>query len=301
MRFERLAIGHERLAGETGLSVLLFSEPVTCAYYPCGSAPGTRDVVPLSLGNTVERIDALVFTGGSAYGLGASTGVMEYLAERGRGLATPGRLVPIVPAACIFDLAVGEPVYPTADDAYQACRSATNHAYVSGRVGVGTGASVGKGLQNGRPMSGGFGIGHVRAGALKVLACAAVNALGDVVDRGRIVAGAVDGQGRFLDTERHVLTNSPALRTSLTQTNTTLMAVVSNAALGQQDLYMVAKMSSAGCARAVSPAFSPWDGDIVFGVSAGNLAADVTLVGALGAEAVRLAILDAVRDATVIG
>lgn len=129
MRFEHLAIGHERSAGETGLSVLLFSEPVPCAYYPCGSAPGTRDVVPLTLGNAVERIDALVFTGGSAYGLGTSTGVMEYLAERGRGLATPGRLVPIVPAACIFDLAVGEPVYPTADDAYRACRSATNHAY----------------------------------------------------------------------------------------------------------------------------------------------------------------------------
>lgn len=150
-------------------------------------------------------------------------------------------------------------------------------------------------------MSGGFGIGHVQTGALKVLACAAVNALGDVVDRDKIVAGAVDGQGRFLDTERHVLENSPVLRTSLTQTNTTLMAVVSNAALGQQELYMVTKMSSAGCAWAISPAFSPWDGDIVFGVSAGTLAADVTLVGALGAEAVRSAILDAVRNADVIG
>ena len=242
-----------------------------------------------------------MFTGGSAYGLGASTGVMEYLAERGRGLATPGRRVPIVPAACVFDLAVGAPVYPTADDAYQACRTATPGEYVRGRVGVGTGASVGKWLQNGRPMTGGFGIGYVQAGAVQVLACAAVNPLGDVVDRGKIVTGAVDGQGRFLDTERHLLENSPALRTSLTQTNTTLMAVVSNAALSQQDLYMVAKMSSAGCARAVSPAFSPWDGDIVFGVSAGNQAVDVTLVGALGAEAVRLAILDAVREATVIG
>ncbi len=301
MRFEHLSIGHTGLAGDTGLSVLLFSEQVPCAYYPCGSAPGTRDVVPLTLGNSVERIDALVFTGGSAYGLGASTGVMEYLAERGRGLATPGRFVPIVPAACIFDLAVGAPVYPTADDAYQACRTATPGEYASGRVGVGTGASVGKGLQDGRPMTGGFGIGSVQAGPVQVLACAAVNPLGDVVDRGRIIAGAVDEQGRFLDTERHVLENSSALRTSLTQTNTTLMAVICNAALGQQELYMVAKMSGAGCARAVAPAFSPWDGDIVFGVSAGELAADVTLVGALGAEAVRLAILDAVREATVIG
>lgn len=301
MRFEHLSIGHTGVAGDSGLSVLLFSEQVPCAYYPCGSAPGTRDVVPLTLGNAVERIDALVFTGGSAYGLGASTGVMEYLAERGRGLATPGRTVPIVPAACIFDLAVGEPVYPTADDAYRACRMATLGDYVRGRVGVGTGASVGKGLQDGRPMTGGFGIGSVQAGAVQVLACAAVNALGDVVDRGRIVAGAVDGQGRFLDTERHVLENSPALRTSLTQSNTTLMAVICNAALGQQELSMVAKMASAGCARAVAPAFSPWDGDIVFGASAGDLAADVTLVGALGAEAVRLAILDAVREATVIG
>ena len=300
MHFENLLIGHKSLAGNTGISVLLFTQRVVCAYHLCGSAPGTRDVVPLNLGNSVEEIDALVFTGGSAYGLGASTGVMEYQQEQGRGLATPGRIVPIVPTACIFDLAYGEPVYPAAQDAYDACKAATNSEYARGRVGVGSGATVGKGLENGRPMTGGFGVGHIQAGELKVLACAAVNAFGDVRENGKITAGAVDAHGRFLNVEQHLLRGSAEARTSLPQ-NTTLVAVVTNAALSQEALFIVAKMATAGFARALSPVFSPWDGDLVFSVSAGQVRTDVTLVGTIAAEAARLAILDAVRESQVIG
>ena len=300
MHFENLLIGHKSLAGNTGISVLLFTQRVVCAYHLCGSAPGTRDVVPLNLGNSVEEIDALVFTGGSAYGLGASTGVMEYQQEQGRGLATPGRIVPIVPTACIFDLAYGEPVYPVAQDAYDACKAATNSEYARGRVGVGSGATVGKGLENGRPMTGGFGVGHIQAGELKVLACAAVNAFGDVRENGKITAGAVDAHGRFLNVEQHLLRGSAEARTSLPQ-NTTLVAVVTNAALSQEALFIVAKMATGGFARALSPVFSPWDGDLVFSVSAGQVRSDVTLVGTVAAEATRLAILDAVRESQVIG
>ena len=300
MHLENLLIGHKSLVGNTGISVLLFTQRVVCAYHLCGSAPGTRDVVPLNLGNSVEEIDALVFTGGSAYGLGASTGVMEYQQEQGRGLATPGRIVPIVPTACIFDLAYGEPVYPTAQDAYEACKVATNSEYARGRVGVGSGATVGKGLENGRPMTGGFGVGHIQAGELKVLACAAVNAFGDVRENGKIIAGAVDPHGRFLNIEQHLLRGSAEARTSLPQ-NTTLVTVVTNAALSQEALFIVAKMATAGFARALSPALSPWDGDLVFSVSAGQVRSDVTLVGTIAAEATRLAILDAVRESQVIG
>ena len=300
MHLENLLIGHKSLAGNTGISVLLFTQRVVCAYHLCGSAPGTRDVVPLNLGNSVEEIDALVFTGGSAYGLGASTGVMEYQQEQGRGLATPGRIVPIVPTACIFDLAYGEPVYPAAQDAYDACKAATNSEYARGRVGVGSGATVGKGLETGRPMTGGFGVGHIQAGELKVLACAAVNAFGDVRENGKITAGAVDAHGRFLNVEQHLLRGSAEARTSLPQ-NTTLVAVVTNAALSQEALFIVAKMATAGFARALSPVFSPWDGDLVFSVSAGQVRTDVTLVGTIAAEATRLAILDAVRESQVIG
>lgn len=300
MHLENLLIGHKSLAGKTGISVLLFTQRVVCAYHLCGSAPGTRDVVPLNLGNSVEEIDALVFTGGSAYGLGASTGVMEYQQEQGRGLATPGRIVPIVPTACIFDLAYGEPVYPAAQDAYDACKAATNNEYARGRVGVGSGATVGKGLENGRPMTGGFGVGHIQTGELKVLACAAVNAFGDVRENGTIVAGAVDTHGQFLNIEQHLLRGSAEARTSLPQ-NTTLVAVVTNAALNQEALFIVAKMATAGFARALSPALSPWDGDLVFSVSAGQVRSDVTLVGTVAAEATRLAILDAVRESQVIG
>ena len=301
MHLENLLIGHTSLAGKTGISVLLFTQRVVCAYHLCGSAPGTRDVVPLNLGNSVEEIDALVFTGGSAYGLGASTGVMEYQQEQGRGLATPGRIVPIVPTSCIFDLAYGEPVYPTAQAAYEACKAATNSEYTRGRVGVGSGATVGKGLENGRPMTGGFGVGHIQAGELKVLACAAVNAFGDVRENGKIIAGAVDAHGQFLNIEQHLLRGSAEARTSLPQNNTTLVAVVTNAALNQEALFIVAKMATAGLARALSPAFSPWDGDLVFSVSAGQVRSDVTLVGTIAAEATRLAILDAVRESQVIG
>ena len=300
MHLENLLIGHKSLAGKTGISVLLFTQRVVCAYHLCGSAPGTRDVVPLNLGNSVEEIDALVFTGGSAYGLGASTGVMEYQQEQGRGLATPGRIVPIVPTACIFDLAYGEPVYPVAQDAYDACKAATNSEYARGRVGVGSGATVGKGLENGRPMTGGFGVGHIQTGELKVLACAAVNAFGDVRENGKIIAGAVDTHGQFLNIEQHLLRGSAEARTSLPQ-NTTLVAVVTNAALHQEALFIVAKMATAGFARALSPALSPWDGDLVFSVSAGQVRSDVTLVGTVAAEATRLAILDAVRESQVIG
>ncbi len=300
MHLENLLIGHQSLAGNTGISVLLFTQRVVCAYHLCGSAPGTRDVVPLNLGNSVEEIDALVFTGGSAYGLGASTGVMEYQQEQGRGLATPGRIVPIVPTACIFDLAYGEPAYPAAQDAYAACKAATNSEYARGRVGVGRGATVGKGLENGRPMTGGFGVGHIQAGELKVLACAAVNAFGDVRENDKIIAGAVDTHGQFLNIEQHLLRGSAEARTSLPQ-NTTLVAVVTNATLSQEALFIVAKMATAGFARALSPAFSPWDGDLVFSVSAGQVRSDVTLVGTIAAEVTRLAILDAVRESQVIG
>ncbi|MCY4389983.1 MAG: P1 family peptidase [Desulfurellaceae bacterium] len=300
MHLENLLIGHQSLAGNTGISVLLFTQRVVCAYHLCGSAPGTRDVVPLNLGNSVEEIDALVFTGGSAYGLGASTGVMEYQQGQGRGLATPGRIVPIVPTACIFDLAYGEPAYPAAQDAYAACKAATNSEYARGRVGVGRGATVGKGLENGRPMTGGFGVGHIQAGELKVLACAAVNAFGDVRENDKIIAGAVDTHGQFLNIEQHLLRGSAEARTSLPQ-NTTLVAVVTNATLSQEALFIVAKMATAGFARALSPAFSPWDGDLVFSVSAGQVRSDVTLVGTIAAEVTRLAILDAVRESQVIG
>ena len=158
-----------------------------------------------------------------------------------------------------------------------------------------------RGLENGRPMTGGFGVGHIQAGELKVLACAAVNAFGDVRENGKIIAGAVDPHGQFLNIERHLLRGSAEARTSLPQNNTTLVAVVTNAALNQEALFIVAKMATAGFARALSPAFSPWDGDLVFSVSAGQVQSDVTLVGTIAAEATRLAILDAVRESQVIG
>jgi len=133
-----------------------------------------------------------------------------------------------------------------------------------------------------------------------VLACAAVNAFGDVRENGKIVAGAVDTHGQFLNIEQHLLRGSAEARTSLPQ-HTTLVAVVTNAAMNQEAPFIVAKLATAGFARALSPALSPWDGDLVFSVSAGQVRSDVTLVGTVAAEATRLAILEAVRESQVIG
>lgn len=296
MHFENLLIGHKTLPGKTGLTVLLLTEKATCAYYLCGSAPATRDVIALGLGNSVSEIDALVFSGGSAYGLGAATGVMEFQREQGRGLETPGSIVPIVPTACIFDLAYGKPVYPSGQDAYDACAAATNSEYTRGRVGVGAGATVGKGLENGRPMTGGFGIGYVQSGEVKVLACAAVNALGDVVEDKKIVAGAISDEGRFLNIARSLSRGAGGVSLGPPRNNTTLVAVVTNARLEQKELLVVCKMATAGLARTLSPAFSPWDGDLTFSLSVGQIQAELVSVGALAAEATELAILDAVKE-----
>jgi L-aminopeptidase/D-esterase-like protein len=151
-------------------------------------------------------------------------------------------------------------------------------------------------------MEGGFGLGHVIAGGLNLAAFAVVNAFGNIVGRdGKIVAGAVDSAGAFVDIEEHIRRGGNEVVKMKPRTNTTLVVVVANASLAQRELSVVARMATAGIARAIVPAFTPWDGDLVFAVSAGTTNSDSLTVGSLAAEATRLAIVDAVRDAAVIG
>jgi L-aminopeptidase/D-esterase-like protein len=149
-------------------------------------------------------------------------------------------------------------------------------------------------------MSGGVGVAHVQAGQVRVMAMSVVNAYGDVLEHGKIIAGAKDAQGHFLNISKHIQDGSDRLLHLGDQTSTTLVTVVTNASMNQKDLCLVSKMGSAGIARTISPAFTPWDGDIIFSVSLGPVSSDPLTVGSLAAEATRLAIINAVHTTEIL-
>lgn len=302
MNFDNLKIGHHTNKEKaTGVTVFLPDQPAPCSWWLCGSAPATRDVNLLDPGSTMDRIDALVLTGGSAYGLGCSNGVMQWLHEQNRGYQTRFGLVPIVPTAGIYDFVVKGMAFPTPEDAYLACQQASKNNTLRGRIGAGTGATVGKWLNQGQAMSGGFGYAQLTAEqGLEVLACAVVNSVGDVInEQGQCVAGAIDSQGQLVNASDRIATGDLA-EIAIQKQNTTLVAVFTNAALSKPALTRIAKMASAGIARATVPAFTRYDGDLVFSVSMGSIKADEVVVGTLAAKATHLAILSAVSDSIVI-
>lgn len=292
-----LRVGHSsNTQTATGVTVLLFDKPCAASVLICGSAPATREIAVLSPDAVVQTIDAVVFAGGSAFGLGCADGVMRWLKEQGRGIATAYGLVPIVPTACIYDFTQEATDYPTADDAYQACEKAQAKISAAGQIGAGTGATVGKIVSEGTVSLGGFGSTIIRCpNGLWVAACVVVNSMGDVVDdKGFVVAGRRLADGTMANSLQ-ALINKGRLDAHLLQTNTTLVAVLTNAKFDKAALYRIAKMASGGMARAIVPVFTSYDGDIIFAASLGKKAADEVVVGALGAEAVRRAIVKAVQ------
>lgn len=302
MNFANLKIGHVSKPEQgTGITVFLPDNPVPCGCWLCGSAPATRDVNLLDPGFTMDRIDALVLTGGSAYGLGATNGVMQWLQQQQRGYQTNYGVVPIVPTAGIFDFLVEGLAFPTAEDGYRACQDARKKNTLRGRIGAGTGATVGKWLENGKPMSGGFGFSQLTTTeGTTVLACAVVNSVGDVInEQGRVVAGAVNTEGEHVDA---VIAISAGQRRKIAveKQNTTLVAVFTDALFSKAELTRIAKMASAGIARGTLPAFTRYDGDLVFAASIGKIVADEVTIGTLAAKTTHLAILDAVKDSKVI-
>jgi L-aminopeptidase/D-esterase-like protein len=276
-----------------------------------GRATGTRELHTLSPGHLVDRIDALMLTGGSAYGLDAAAGVMRWMEERGRGFAVPGGVVPIVPAAVIFDLApLGRfDARPTTAMAYAACEAASVAGIAEGSVGAGTGATVGKIAGTSGAMKGGFGCALEGDGEWAVAAMAVVNALGDVRDdEGRIIAGARGpGSGRFLDTLRMLATTSPAAATTNSRlgeaigASTTLCVVATGVPLGRGELAQLARASGAALFRRITPAGTSVDGDIVFALAPARepvaLGAGATALEALAVSALERAIERGVRTA----
>lgn len=287
-----LAVGHatDREAA-TGCTVLL--GPFRAACDVRGLATGTREIEALAPVHLADRADAILLTGGSAYGLAAADGVMAWLEAHDRGFDTGVARVPIVPAAVIFDLGIGRADRrPDATMGRAACEAAGD-AVEEGRVGAGAGATIGKILGPERAMYGGVGTASVSGAGHVVGALAVVNALGDVLDgAGRIAAGARDEHGGYADTARLLRSGSGV--PPLPGTNTTLCVVATDAPLDRVSLQGLARAGSVGQARRIAPVHTPFDGDVTFAVSTARSAggADPGLLMALSAMAA-----DAVAEA----
>jgi L-aminopeptidase/D-esterase-like protein len=305
-RIEGIKVGHHTLEERpTGCTVVLTEAGAVAGVDVRGSAPGTRETDLLDPVATVDRVHAIVLAGGSAFGLDAATGVVRYLDERKVGFDVGITKVPIVPAAILFDLGVGDrpEVRPGADCGYKAAQAATSGPIGEGNVGAGAGATVGKIAGRERAMKGGIGTASVALpNGLVVAALVAVNAVGDVVDpaTGKVVAGVRTEDGKTLADARAILrSGAPAARSR--EENTTIGVVATNARLTKAQATKVAQMAQDGLARSIYPVHTPFDGDTIFALSLGSWPeggeTNVSLVGALAAEATADAILSAVRNA----
>ncbi|MBN1265685.1 MAG: P1 family peptidase [Anaerolineales bacterium] len=299
----------------TGCTVVLCENGAVAGVDQRGGAPGTRETDLLRPMHMVEKVHALVLSGGSAYGLDAASGVMRYLEEQKIGFHVQVAKVPIVPAAVLFDLALGKAdVRPDAEMGYTACLCASNDRAAEGNVGAGMGASVGKIFGMAGAMKAGIGSAAVDlGGGVVVGAVIAVNAFGDVFDpqTGRILAGArparigplkFGGDGAFADTLATM--KSTAGKTTLKlamKANTVIGVVATNAALTKEEANKVAQMSQDGLARVIRPAHTMLDGDTIFACSTGSKKADVNIIGAYAAEVVAESIIRAVQQAVSLG
>ncbi len=311
---EGVLVGHAHdAAALTGCTVIMVPDGAVVGVDVRGSAPGTRETDLMRPGNLVEKAQAVVLSGGSAYGLDASAGVMEYLEEKGYGFPTDFGRVPIVGSAVIFDLDIGDPRRrPDKLMGRAACEQASAAPSPEGNVGAGIGATVGKSMGPQYAMKGGLGTAGRKlagpSGEVVVAALVVVNSLGDVVDpaNGTVLAGAFDRQARqFVGPGAGRL---PARQPEgMAGANTTIAVVATDAILNKEGANKVAAMAHDGIARAILPAHTMFDGDTVFCLATGrkglwgNRAADVTSVGALAAEVLSEAITRAVRAAEDAG
>jgi L-aminopeptidase/D-esterase-like protein len=279
-----------------------------------GGGTGTREIETLSPLANSEGPHAVLLTGGSAFGLAAADGVVRWLEERGLGRPTPGGVVPIVPAAVVFDLVEGSSATrPGPDAGYAACEAATEDSVERGPIGAGAGTAVGKLLGRDRATRGGVGCAATGlADGTIVAAVAVANAFGDVIGEDGGLLGAPRGEDGRLIRTAPLLPGMPELPefrdvASRAQGNTTLACVCTDASVDKRTCAIVARMASAGIARAVDPAFTPLDGDVVFCLASGaepppppGLAASwsVTVLGTAAATVTAEAIRDAVRQST---
>ncbi|MDF2680418.1 MAG: peptidase [Brevibacillus sp.] len=287
----------------TGCTVVVLEKGSACGVDVRGSAPGTRETDLLNPINSVQEVNAVVLTGGSAFGLDAASGVMRYLEEQGLGYNVGVGVVPIVPAAVIFDLSIGSSkIRPDQQMGYEAARIASKQPVQQGNVGAGTGATVGKLAGMKRAMKGGLGSASRRLpNGLVVGAIVAVNAVGEVRSHltGEILAGARDDDGNIRDSLSWMIDASTPPAPS--GTNTTIAVVASNANLNKVQANKIAQMAHNGLAKTIHPVHTMSDGDTVFAVATGGVDASVNLVGALCVEVLAEAVVNAILSAKGAG
>ena len=304
---EGILIGQvEDRQAATGVTVIICPEGMPAGIDVRGGGPASRDTRVLDPLASAELIHAVVLSGGSAFGLEASTGVQKYLEERRVGLAIGSVHVPLVCQSSIFDLLVGSSSFRVdAKMGYAACEAAAKGNYKDGNYGAGCGATVGKVLGPAHSMKTGIGSYAVQLGELKVGAIVVVNAVGDVTDpaTGKLVAGLINKEHNMLSSARtlykrfeHNPDDGKSGREQLV-TNTTIGAIITNAKLTKAQLCKLASMGQDGMARTIRPVHTSMDGDSLYGLSVGDVEANLDLVGTLGADCVAKAILVAARSA----
>jgi len=298
-----LSVGHYTDARRpTGCSVVLCPQGVACGVDVRGAAPGTRETDLLRPDNLVEHVHALLLTGGSAFGLDAASGVVRWLEERGHGLGVGPAVVPIVPAAVLFDLWVGDHrIRPDAAAGYAACEAASHAPPAQGSVGAGAGASAGKLFGIDRAMKGGIGTSSMKVGSVTVGALVAVNPTGDVIDpaTGQVVAGTRGADGRPRSASRAIAAGEIPPR-ALPGMATTIGIIATDARLTKSQCQKLATMAHNGLARSIDPVHTMADGDTLFALATGTSGrpGEMTVLGVLAAMVTARAVLNAVRAAT---
>ena len=304
-----IKVGHYTLKTRpTGCTVILCEAGAVAGVDVRGSAPGTRETDLLNPINSVQEVQAIMLSGGSAYGLDTASGAMRYLEGIGKGYKMGAGVVPIVPAAILMDLGVGGDfkIRPNAESGYQACLAATTSPVVQGNVGAGAGATIGKMFGPGSSMKAGIGSASIKVGdtGIVVAAIVAVNAVGDVVNpkTGKIVAGARAANGKgFRDSMSEIMKGSRVVVQAAA--NTTIGVVATNVAMEKVQISKVAQMAHDGFARAINPVHTPADGDTLFAMATGTLKGvrvNHGMIGALAAEAMAQAIVRAATQAESI-
>ncbi|CCU79802.1 endo-type 6-aminohexanoate oligomer hydrolase [Halanaerobium saccharolyticum subsp. saccharolyticum DSM 6643] len=289
-----ITVGHaddEKLG--TGCTVIFSKGDFTIGAEIRGGAPGTREIALTDSRAAVNTPNAIFLSGGSAYGLDAAGGVMKYLREKNIGFQTGGGVVPIVPAAVIYDLEYKSNKYPDQEMAYQACLNADSNAQPNKSIGAAAGASCGKimGMENASKTR----LGHAacKSGDLIVAALAVVNAFGDLKnpETGEIIAGARDQSGSFINTEKTII-NQPEINLGFLRENTTLIVVATNASLDKAEANRVSMMAHSGLSRTIYPVHTLLDGDSIFCLASNQIKADINQIGITAAEVVKEAILN---------
>lgn len=297
---EGFKIGHEEdLAAATGCSVIICEKGAVSSVDVRGGAPGTRETDLLDPVNLVQKIHSVVLSGGSAFGLDASSGVMKYLEEKNIGFDVGFTKVPIVSSAVLFDLGIGSyKIRPDKEMGYRASlNSEKNIKYKDGNIGAGAGATLGKINGPSSSMKGGLGTYGLNINKLNIGAIVAVNPLGDIYEKGNIIAGALGQGNSFINTEKIIIEKNDENK-NVFSGNTTIGVILTNGKIDKAQGKKIAAMAHNGYGRAIRPSHTMFDGDTIFVMSTNEVDCDISTLGTLASIVIEKAIINGVKNAS---